>query len=86
MPNSAVSGMVSAMTRPAIQIRNLEYRSYLLQIEKGQTQWQVEVTPRRKDLPVLPREKQVVRGWDEDEVIRRAKGRVDAVLEDRRAN
>lgn len=60
--------MLSAMTRPAIQIRNLEYRSYLLLVEKGQTQWQVEVTPQRPDLPTLPLEKQVVRGWDEDEV------------------
>ena len=72
------------MTRPAIQIRKLEYRSYLLLMERGRPIGRGYAAV--ADLPVLPPEKRVVRGWDEDEVIRRAQGRVDAPLEDRRPN
>jgi hypothetical protein len=69
------------MNGPKMHVRNLEYRSYLLQLVREPPQWRVEITPLRADLPELPPEKQIVRGWDEDEVIGRAKARVDELLE-----
>ena len=67
--------------RPNIYLRNVEYRSYSLQLNKGEHQWEVEIAPARADLPDLPGEKRTVRGWDQEEVLERAKSRVDDLLE-----
>lgn len=57
-----------------------EYRGFALQARFTQPQWQVQITaPSGK--PSLPVEKEIVRGWDEDETMNRAKMRVDLMIE-----
>jgi hypothetical protein len=74
------------MTGPMIHLRNIDYRSYSLQIVHQPPQWQCTIVPTRADLPTLPAEREIVRGWDQDEVANRAKSRVDDLLEHRPPN
>jgi hypothetical protein len=57
-----------------------EYRSYALKAAHGLLQWSIEITPITSDLPVLPLELQIVRGWEGDDLLQQAKARVDHLL------
>jgi hypothetical protein len=66
------------MVDPEPLSRTLEYRGRWLRVSRTDKQWPVEIvaTPSDSDSPVL-------RGWDEEEVLRRAKLRVDDMHERR---
>lgn len=57
-----------------------EYRRYSLTASRGLLQWSVEITPLAADMPVLPLEMRVVRGWEGDDLLSQAKARVDHLL------
>ena len=57
-----------------------EYRRYSLTASRGLLQWSVEITPITPDMPVLPPEMQVVRGWEGDDLLSQAKARIDHLL------
>jgi hypothetical protein len=71
------------MPGPQIHARNLKYRNYLLQVVRQDVQWTVQISPTQEGLPSLAEKKGTVRGWDQDEVVSRAKSRVDDLLEHR---
>ena len=71
------------MPGPQIHAHNLKYRNYLLQVVRQDVQWTVQITPTREGLPSLAEKKGTVRGWNQDEVVSRAKSRVDDLLEHR---
>jgi hypothetical protein len=60
---------------------NISYRGYSLQILHKPPQYQVVIAPMLKEMPELSIEKRIVRGWNKDEVVKRAKTRVDDVLD-----
>jgi hypothetical protein len=57
-----------------------EYRRYSLTASRGLLQWSVEIAPLAADMPVLPLEMRVVRGWEGDDLLSQAKTRVDHLL------
>ena len=59
----------------------VEYRGYSLQVTYASPQWQVLIGMMLKDRPALPPEKQIVKGWNEEETLRRAKMRIDHLIE-----
>ena len=59
----------------------LEYRGYSLQITHASLQWQVLIGTLVKDRPSFPPEKQIVKGWNEAETLKRAKARIDLLIE-----
>lgn len=68
------------MTILPISREKAEYRGFGLQARFTQPQWQVQITaPSGK--PPLPSEKEIVRGWDEQETMNRAKMRIDLMIE-----
>lgn len=68
------------MTILPISREKAEYRGFGLQARFIRPQWQVQITaPSGK--PPLPAEKETVRGWDEEETMKRAKMRVDLMIE-----
>jgi hypothetical protein len=60
---------------------NISYRGYSLQLVHKPPQWQVVIAPMLNERPALAVEKQIVRGWNEDEVVKRAKVRVDDMMD-----
>ena len=68
-----------------VQIHNLrevvEYRGYSLQITYASPQWQVLIGIVLKDRPTLAPGKQIVKGWNEEETLKRAKTRIDLLIE-----
>jgi hypothetical protein len=58
--------------------RTVEYRGQLLVIRRLTKQWEIEITT----TPTCP-DPQILKGWNEDEVLKRAKMRVDGILERR---
>jgi hypothetical protein len=74
------------MTGPMIHLRNIDYRGYSLQIVHRPPQWQCTIVSMNAALPSLSVEKETVRGWDQEEVVKRAKSRVDDLLEHRHPN
>ena len=74
------------MTGPKMTPRTFEYRGYAMQVAYNPPQWQVEIAPSLSGLSELLPEKKIVRGWEEDEVVKRAKARVDEILESRHSN
>jgi hypothetical protein len=74
------------VTDPLKLIQTTKYRNYLLQMTQAGIQWEVSILPTDDRLPSLPIEKQTVRGWEEDEILQRAKRRVDELLEGRHSN
>jgi hypothetical protein len=68
-----------------VQIHNLrepvEYRGYSLQMTYASPQWQVLIGIVLKDRPTLPTGKQIVKGWNEEETLKRAKSRIDLLIE-----
>ena len=59
----------------------IAYRGYSLQILHKPPQYQVVIAPMLMATPELSVEKRVVKGWNEDEVVKRAKLRVDDVTD-----
>jgi len=67
-------------------LRTFEYRGYSMQVAYYPPQWQVEIASAVLGLSALLPEKKIVRGWEEDEVVKRAKARIDELLESRHSN
>lgn len=65
-----------------IHDRNVDYRSYSLQIVYRPPQWECTIIPTSASLPPFEVGKETVRGWDQEEVLRRAKSRVNERLDD----
>ncbi len=59
----------------------IEYRNYALTVTQDLLQWRVVIFSTKSDVPEMPLEKQIVRGWEREEVLARAKIRVDDRLE-----
>ena len=59
----------------------VEYRGYSLQLSYASLQWQVLIGAVLKDRPTLPPGKQIVKGWNEEETLKRAKTRIDLLIE-----
>ena len=59
----------------------VEYRGYSLQVTFASPQWQVLIGVMVKDRPILPPEQQLVKGWEEEETLKRAKTRIDLLIE-----
>ena len=59
----------------------VEYRGYSLQVTYASPQWQVQIGAMLKDRPILPPERQIVKGWNEEETLKRAKSRIDLLIE-----
>jgi hypothetical protein len=64
------------MADPENLARNIGYRGHWLRVSRLAKQWQIEIAP----TPSNPNA-QILKGWDEDEILRRAKIRVDDMLE-----
>ena len=68
------------MTTPSVSREKAEYRGFGLQVSFSSPQWQIQITaPSGK--PPLPAEKEIVRGWDEEETTNRARVRIDLMIE-----
>jgi hypothetical protein len=59
----------------------VDYRGYSLQLTYASPQWQVLIGVVLKDRPTLSPEKRIVKGWDEEETLKRAKMRIDLLIE-----
>ena len=59
----------------------VEYRGYSLQVTYASPQWQVLIGTMLKDRPTLPPGQQIVKGWNEEETLKRAKSRIDHLIE-----
>jgi len=59
----------------------VQYRGYSLQVSYASLQWQVLIGVVVKDRPTLSPEKQLVKGWNEEETLKRAKTRIDLLIE-----
>lgn len=59
----------------------VEYRGYSLQVIFAAPQWQVLIGMKVKDRPTLPPGQQLVKGWNEEETLNRAKIRIDLLIE-----
>jgi hypothetical protein len=69
------------MTISSMRGEPVEYRGYSLQVTYAPPQWQVLIVTLLKDRPDIASEKQIVRGWDEGETLKRAKARIDLLIE-----
>ena len=58
-----------------------EYRGYSLQVTYASPQWQVLIGMVVKDRPTLPPGQHLVKGWNEEETLKRAKTRIDLLIE-----
>jgi len=58
----------------------IEYRGYSLQASYTSPQWQVLIGLVLKDRPALPPGRQIIKGWNEEETLKRAKTRVDLLI------
>ena len=59
----------------------VEYRGYSLQVSFASPQWQVLIGMVVKDRPALAPGRQIVKGWNEEETMKRAKTRIDLLIE-----
>jgi hypothetical protein len=69
------------MAHPEIPREIVEYRGYSLQISYVSPQWQILIGMAVNDRPALSPDKQVVKGWNEEETLKRAKTRIDLLIE-----
>ncbi len=69
------------MTHSGNPRETVEYRGYPLQVAYVSPQWQILIGMTLKDRPTLPRDKQIVKGWNEEETLKRAKTRIDLLIE-----
>ena len=60
-------------------VRRIDYRGHWLRVSRLAKQWQIEIAP----TPKAP-DPQILKGWNEEEVLKRAKVRVDDMLEQQR--
>jgi hypothetical protein len=63
------------MTNSEPLVRKIEYRGRWLSVSRLAKQWQIEIAP-TFDSP----DPQVLKGWNEEEVFKRAKTRIDDML------
>lgn len=59
----------------------VEYRGYSLHVTYVSPQWQILIGMTVKDRPALAPDKQLVKGWNEEETLKRAKTRIDLLIE-----
>ena len=59
----------------------VEYRGYSLQVTYASPQWQVLIGMVLKDRPTLQPGRQIVKGWNQEETLKRAKTRIDLLIE-----
>ena len=69
------------MTHSESRGEAVEYRGYSLQVTHASLQWQVLIGMVVKDRPILPPGKQLVKGWNQEETLKRAKTRIDLLIE-----
>lgn len=69
------------MANSSIRREIFEYRGYSLQVTYATPQWQVFIDTVLGKRPAIPPDKQIVRGWDEGETLKRAKMRIDLLIE-----
>jgi hypothetical protein len=69
------------MTVSSIRRETFEYRGYSLQVTYATPQWQVLIDAVLGARPAIPPDRQIVRGWDEGETLKRAKMRIDLLIE-----
>ena len=75
-------GVLSWPMANSDELRELvEYRGYSLQLSYASPQWRVLIGMVVKDRPTLPPGKQIVKGWNEEETLKRAKNRIDLLIE-----
>lgn len=73
--------LVCAMAHTDNLREAVEYRGYSLKVTYASPQWQVSIGMVLKDRPALPPGKQIVKGWNEEETIKREKTRIDLLIE-----
>ena len=73
--------LVCTMTNTDNLREAVKYRGYSLQVTYVSPQWQVWIGMVLKDRPTVPPEKQIVKGWNEEETLKRAKTRIDLLIE-----
>ena len=73
--------LLYSMTSASIHREMAEYRGYSLQVTHTPPQWQVVIGTMLENRPKLAPEKQIVRGWDEEETQKRVKMRIDLPIE-----
>jgi hypothetical protein len=61
-------------------LRNIPYRGYSLQVMHQSPQWHVAIASTETRLPELLQNHRTVRGWDQEEVVTRAKARIDELI------
>ena len=59
----------------------IQYRGYSLQVTYASPQWHVLIGVRVKDRPTLAPGKRIVKGWNEEETLKRARTRIDPLIE-----
>jgi hypothetical protein len=65
-----------------IHVPNVDYRNYSLQVVHQPPQWECTIVSTSNSLPQFGDGKGTVRGWDQEEVLQRAKSRVDERLDE----
>jgi len=78
--------LTCVMANPTGVKSTIEYRNFSLQIAYNSSQWTCLIVAKGGGLPEIAVEKQIVRGWDQEEVVKRAKSRIDDVLSTRHSN
>lgn len=58
-------------------LRNVPYRGYSMQLIHQAPQWHVTIASAEARTPELHLNHRTVRGWDQEEVLMRAKARID---------
>jgi hypothetical protein len=58
----------------------VEYRGYSLQVSYVSPQWHILIAMALRDRPALPPDMQIVKGWNEEETLKRAKTRIDLLI------
>jgi hypothetical protein len=69
------------MALSSIHPEAVEYRGYSLKVTYASPQWHVLIDLMLKDRPMLPPGQQIVKGWNKEETLKRAKSRIDHVIE-----
>ena len=77
-PSEVLSWHMAQLESPR---ETVEYRGYSLQVTYASPQWQVLIGMVVKDRPALPPGQQLVKGWNEEETLKRAKTRIDLLIE-----
>jgi hypothetical protein len=65
----------------SIRRETIEYRGYSLEVTYSSPQWHVLIVAPLMERPAVPLEKQIVKGWNEEETLKRARTRIDLLIE-----